>query len=561
MDQIATKRTSSRARVAHRECHGKECASGARNNYYLGKQLTPDSYRIEQSYSIERRRLVNRAVHGWGVVYGFSLSTDDPGGHSGELLIGEGFALDRLGRELIQSNAAWLSLDNFLMLDGAGQLVRQDGSLSKRLEEQKCGDDDCWLLTAHYAEKTLDRVPVSDPCRCDRFEWDRTCETIVYSLKRIDCDDCCDPWTCELKCCCPPDTICCAGRKQQLEEVDGAIRVIGDRYDAEIAQIERDSPEKSAVLVKDLEKKLAQLLEQRNAIESERYARGGCACLCEHVTGLPVGGSCSRMSNVDDCTRADLGNGVALACVRLIKDRCDNWSIDSITDACGPRHLVKRNDLLFDLINGCDVTRIIETGWWKWHRRSVPPVPFKAFADALGWKGESEEAEYATRDFWVRFSRPVRADTLKPDAFAMAVMSDHSDDFWRTYVRVPIMSVETDRDAQGFATMAKLVVGTNWLRDVVADRDHMFAQGKTRIEIEVRGDLIVDCLGQQVDANARGRSPFPSGNGSPGGSYFSAFTVARRVIRERPAPKPKTQKPPAKAPVQAPSDPSATRNR
>lgn len=560
MDQMTTKRTSSRARAAHRECHGKECASGARNNYYLGKHLTADSYRIEQLYSMDRRRLVNRAVHGWGVVHGFALSTDDPGGHAGELQIGEGFALDKLGRELIQVHSAWVSLDNLLVLEGNGELVRQDGNLNERFKDDKCGDDDCWLLTAHYAEKTLDRVPVSDPCRCDRFEWDRTCETVVYSLKRIDCKDCCKPWKCELKCCCPPDTDCCAGRKEELAKYDTLIREIADRYDEEIAQLEREDPSKASERARALENDLAQLLEKRNSIEAERHARGGCACLCEHLTKLNLGVDCARLTDVDDCTHADLGNGVDLACIKLAKDRCDNWTIHSVSDACGPRQLVKGNDLLFDLINGCDVTHIEKTGWWKWHRRSAPPVPFQAFADALGWKTDTDDVEYETRDFWVRFSRPVLADTLKPDAFAMAVMSDHSDDFWRTYVRVPIMSIQTDRDSEGFAREAKLVVMTNWLRDAVVDRDHMFAQGRTRVEIEVRGDLIIDCLGQQVDANSHGLSPFPSGNGSPGGSYFSAFTVARRVVREKPAPPTKKKKAPVQTPP-PPSDQSATRIR
>jgi hypothetical protein len=266
------------------------------------------------------------------------------------------------------------------------------------------------------------------------------------------------------------------------------------------------------------------------------------------------------MTDVDDCTDADLINGVALACIKLARDKCGNWSIQSIVDACGPRRLVKRNDLLFDLINGCDLTHIEKTGWAKWHRRSHPAVPFKEFADALGWKGGSGNAEYETRDFWVRFSRRVVADTLKPDAFVMAVMTDLSDDFWRTYVRVPILSIETDRDAQGFAREAKLIVATSWLTDALRDDDHMFAQGQTRVEIEVRGDLIVDCLGQQVDANSRGLAGYPSGNGSPGGSYVSAFTVARRAVRERPAPKPKPQNTPAQA-VSPARDQSPTRIR
>src|SRR5262249_43768951 len=141
---------------------------------------------------------------------------------------------------------------------------------------------------------------------------------------------------------------------------------------------------------------------------------------------------------------ADLGNGVPLACLKLHRDECGCPAIESVYDACGPRVLVKRNDLLFDLINGCDLTHIVRTGWWKWHRRSTPPVPFEDFLEALGWTGETGDDEYSTRDFWVHFSRPVRRDTLTPDAFVMAVMGDQEDDYWRRYYRVPITAIETD---------------------------------------------------------------------------------------------------------------------
>jgi len=48
---------------------------------------------------------------------------------------------------------------------------------------------------------------------------------------------------------------------------------------------------------------------------------------------------------------------------------------------------VKRNDLLFDLINSCDVTRINQTGWWHWHRQEQA-VAFETFAQALGYDGK-----------------------------------------------------------------------------------------------------------------------------------------------------------------------------
>jgi hypothetical protein len=53
------------------------------------------------------------------------------------------------------------------------------------------------------------------------------------------------------------------------------------------------------------------------------------------------------------------------------------------------------------------------------------------------------------------------------------------------------------------------------------------------VEIEVRGDLIIDCNGQTVDANPAGPVGTPSGNGAPGGTFLSSFIVAQRDTKDR----------------------------
>jgi hypothetical protein len=54
-------------------CADGPCDSGLRNQYFEGKRLTADSFRVEQNYLLERRRLLNRTIHGWGVVYGYAM--------------------------------------------------------------------------------------------------------------------------------------------------------------------------------------------------------------------------------------------------------------------------------------------------------------------------------------------------------------------------------------------------------------------------------------------------------------------------------------------------------
>src|SRR5829696_3146395 len=108
MEHTATTRSRSRARRPKKGCCDElQCESGLRNNYYEGKRLTPDMFRVEQRYFVDRRRLLNRALYGAGVVYGFGLVTgslkESADGRLSRLLrILPGLAFDTCGRELVQ---------------------------------------------------------------------------------------------------------------------------------------------------------------------------------------------------------------------------------------------------------------------------------------------------------------------------------------------------------------------------------------------------------------------------------------------------------------------------
>jgi hypothetical protein len=471
-------------------CTDLECTSGLRNNYFEGKRLTPRSFLVEQRYLVERRRLLNRAVHGWGVVYGYPVA---PGsgeecrkeGVSGLLKIGPGLALDACGRELLQTGEVKVAFQDLILFDRKGIRTDRERLIKEVREWQQhqtdrdpCGA--CWLLSAHYAEQRVEPVTVSDPCQCDRHEWDRTCETVRYSLRHIPCDECCGNEKCELKCDCGTSPYC----------------------------------------------------ESHAESDDERVLRGrGGRCLCEHLTRLEPDCDCERLCEIEEpCARArvDVHHGVPLACVELIPDECGGWALGPGVEACGPRRLVKRNDVLFDLIRGCDLTHISEIGWDPWHRREAA-VPFDHFANAFGPDGQRQK-EYVTRDFWVRFSRPVRRSTLLPDAFAMTILTFEREGGWWQPWRVPIMRVEASGSEAGdphdHARLATIVVDGPWLEDAVWDARTLFVGYETRVEIEVRGDFIVDCNGQTVDANPRGLSPDRTGNGTPGGTFLSTFRVA-----------------------------------
>jgi len=411
-----------------------ETDSGCRNNYFDGKRLTTDSFRVEQRYFLERRHLLNRAIFGWGVVYGFSVA-----GGGGKLTIGPGLALDPCGRELLQTGVKEVGFDELLIFDEEGSY---EGSR--------------WLLSVHYAERPTGPVQITDSCHCEHREWERTCETVRYSLRRVAYDECCREFQCDLKCECTTEPCC----------------------------------HKSYV----------------------RHGRGGCRCLCEYLMQLQPGEESGPLRDIDDpcdgLLRVDERHGVPLACVSLVRDAYGHQTFGEI-EPCGPRRLVKRNDLLFDLINGCDLTRI-EIGWKDWHRREVH---FKHFDEAFGAKGY-DKPEYVTR-FWVTFSRAVRKHTVLPDCFAVTVLIGEREGGWWTVYRVPVTRVELSPDGR----RATVVVDGAWVEDGLRGRRSIFIDTESWVEIEIRGDLIDDCNGQKVDAN---------GNGTPGGTFLSSFRVGAR---------------------------------
>lgn len=437
------------------------CSTGSRNRYYVGKRLTPASFGAEQDYQLQRRRLINRAVHGWGVVYGFATAPADAVcGDGGALQIGPGLALDPAGRELVITQPRLLHYADVKVLASAAT------------QETKTP---CWLLSAHYAERRIEPVTLKDDCHCERQEWDRVCEDVVFTLRQIDCADCCAAEPCGLCCCC-----------------------VGDCEDP---------------------------LSLHN--------RGPHRCLCTHLTGLPVGAQIETLCKIGPCVDADLHNGVALACVALKSDDCGGWVFDGVVDACGPRRLVKRNDLLFDLIRGCDLTVIDSISWADWHRKkdAKDAVALSAFSAKFTTSDPPPDA--CVTEFSVHFSRPVRVASLRPDAFSMTVIGPQERTGWGDPLCVPITGIKasdfTDKSEQ-LASSATLVVDGEWFSSQLkrfGPKDwSVFRDDVSQVEIEIRGDYLVDCNGQCVDANARGLQAAPSGNGTPGGTFLSTFSVA-----------------------------------
>jgi hypothetical protein len=141
-----------------------------RNRYFRGKLLTVADYTTEQRYHIEHRRLINRALHGWGVISGFAVETIE----GGALRISPGLAFDPEGRELVACTAVTLEREtDMFWLDEGADIGPRD--------ERPAGD---YLLSAHYAERRIDGVRIEDGWGDSVCEANRVCETVVFSLAR-----------------------------------------------------------------------------------------------------------------------------------------------------------------------------------------------------------------------------------------------------------------------------------------------------------------------------------------------------------------------------------------
>ncbi len=89
-----------------------------RNRYYYGKLLTEQDFVSEQRYMNDKRRLLNRFLHGVGIVAGFQVVKMD----EKSLSVEAGFALDGAGREIVAERPFSVRLEQ---MDGFEALAEQ----------------------------------------------------------------------------------------------------------------------------------------------------------------------------------------------------------------------------------------------------------------------------------------------------------------------------------------------------------------------------------------------------------------------------------------------------
>ena len=495
------------------------CSPGIRNRYFRGKLLTVADYEAEQRYAIQRRRLINRQMLGWGVVSGFRI-TPAEGEVGRDIQIGEGVAFDSKGRELVACESVQLSEpEDVLWLSrgrcglepgappkekvetlpartpqaeaaGAAQAEQAEGQEAMPMQqaaiEPRPRDEGHYLLCAHYAERRIDRVVIKEGCGDPVCEANHICETVVYSLTAM-AD-------------CPPGLASCPASSWEPGP-----------NGADIHKWERPPEDGEPVLAA-----LGDRGPHRTLVGWSMDRSGGGAACCEPSL------HCGR-----DGLSYDPEAGVPLACV-TIGYRCGDPYVAAVVDSVGPRRLTRPNDTLFDLIRGCDLTRIRDVGWRKFLGAPDGKVSFEDYAEMFtgGRAGTRSPSPVDTR-FWVLFSGPVQVASLSPHAIAITMLHWDSDDAVRLMRRLPVSGIKVAPTQPGdppgsTRAFLPIVHGSYWLEEIYSTANAYDEREGTVVEIEVRGGLIVDANGQLV---AAGGGYLETRPGWPGSDFISAFTV------------------------------------
>jgi hypothetical protein len=127
----------------------KQIHSFEKNRYYFGKPLTVRDFQAEQNYFNEKRHLLNRLIHGSGIVYGLDVAGEQDGMNRG-IVIKPGVALDGCGKEIVVSRD--IAKTDIRELPGFPLEMAGEATL---------------YLTLHYLECSKERIPVtSNPSAC-----------------------------------------------------------------------------------------------------------------------------------------------------------------------------------------------------------------------------------------------------------------------------------------------------------------------------------------------------------------------------------------------------------
>lgn len=456
--------------------HHPEPSSWSSRPHFAPRQLlTAEQLNAGLQDELDRQRRLSRAIHGYGVVVGFALTTDDDGDldlQRGCPQLSAGLALDRHGRML-----NW----------GGGRLGLRD------LVGEQPDCEGRYTLFAHYAV----RPPAADGCppvSAERDRWSR--QGVVFTL-RPGCHeldrDCVDH---------PPGA--CPSHAHYLCRRTGGL----PGHDPGDIPVDDD---------------VAWFLSRPGP--TCPIDRGGWEYDPDHSVAVPI--ACVEICDLTDDRH---GHGQEHEHDRGQEPRRPRTDPDCDPcygfcrrppEVCRVRPFVYRNPLLYELASCCDV-----------ELAGVRSISWQEWIDS-GWSSEVPWDEFERRitstdsGFEIWFTRPIQVATINhASVFLTAVVAEDRTDYWMPQ-RVPLRDlVPLDRHRE-LASGVRLVPTSDWLSAEVTGRRSTLFDG-ARFELTVRGQLMRDECDQMLDARPLDIAGGARCQARPGDDFVSAFRVAAR---------------------------------
>src|SRR4051812_39955739 len=142
-------------------CCDTECFE--RPRYFCGHLLTDADLSLEQRYVIGKNKLYHRTLHGQGIVCGLRLTCD--AACNGNVVVGEGFAIDDCGNDLIVCDSTPFDVMAALRDKGLLYASAQRDNCDPPEASSDCELKDCFYVVACYDEEAEDfTTPLTPAC-------------------------------------------------------------------------------------------------------------------------------------------------------------------------------------------------------------------------------------------------------------------------------------------------------------------------------------------------------------------------------------------------------------
>jgi predicted flap endonuclease-1-like 5' DNA nuclease len=154
-----------------------------RARYFHGMLMTDRDFSEEQIYHNEKRKLLNKMLHGWGVVCGLKIKPTLP--ESSKIAIEPGLALDCAGNEIFVYEP--YELDIAEAIKPCTSPKKKPATAEECAEMEKEIQENKWYVVIKYKEVPTDPVPVYAPgggCEEKVCEYSRIREGYCIELRR-----------------------------------------------------------------------------------------------------------------------------------------------------------------------------------------------------------------------------------------------------------------------------------------------------------------------------------------------------------------------------------------